>query len=390
MESDQLYNHLQSFTDFNQLVDSDHYELVPEDWVVFVTDVVGSTQAIQQGRYKEVNTMGAATIASVQNTLKGFNFPFVFGGDGASLIVPQKYSAQVANELISLKATAQKEFDLELRVASMKVQEVHELGSVIEVAKFELVHEQSIAVFRGGGLSLVDQRVKQTPEKYSVQIQSQDKPASLQGLSCRWQPIKTQKGEIVSLLIEANSPNLTKTYTEVIHHLEKILGRSLEEANPVNLETTKYHSFFENLKSELKTKSHLKKGWIQCVIELAVCTWSFSLNLVNPFFESKKYKKSIRNHSDFRKFDDMLRLVLDCSELQKKQIISFLEECYFDGEIYYGLHSSEHALMTCYVPSTKEGGHIHFIDGDNGGYAMAAKQLKSQKNLASQKSYLAA
>ena len=34
--------------------------------------------------------------------------------------------------------------------------------------------------------------------------------------------------------------------------------------------------------------------------------------------------------------------------------------------------------MTCVVPSYKDGTHIHFIDGGDGGYAMAAKQLKAQ------------
>ena len=38
-------------------------------------------------------------------------------------------------------------------------------------------------------------------------------------------------------------------------------------------------------------------------------------------------------------------------------------------------------LMTCYVNSVTPGNHIHFVDGDNGGYAIAAKELKSQIKL---------
>ena len=34
--------------------------------------------------------------------------------------------------------------------------------------------------------------------------------------------------------------------------------------------------------------------------------------------------------------------------------------------------------MTCYVPSFSDGKHVHFIDGGDGGYAIAAKQLKQQ------------
>ncbi len=56
----------------------------------------------------------------------------------------------------------------------------------------------------------------------------------------------------------------------------------------------------------------------------------------------------------------------------------FLEELYTNSSIYYSLHTSSSALMTCYVQSMAHGGHIHFIDGGDGGYAMAAKQLKEQ------------
>ena len=34
--------------------------------------------------------------------------------------------------------------------------------------------------------------------------------------------------------------------------------------------------------------------------------------------------------------------------------------------------------MTCYVNGLEDGQHIHFIDGGDGGYAVAAKQLKQQ------------
>lgn len=39
---------------------------------------------------------------------------------------------------------------------------------------------------------------------------------------------------------------------------------------------------------------------------------------------------------------------------------------------------SKESLVTCFVQSTDPGEHIHFVDGGDGGYAMAAKQLKTQ------------
>jgi hypothetical protein len=96
------------------------------------------------------------------------------------------------------------------------------------------------------------------------------------------------------------------------------------------------------------------------------------------FFKAAHYRQALRAHSDHRKFDDTLRMVLDCSDAQAEAIRTYLEERRVRGELCYGIHLSETALMTCYFQDAKDGQHIHFIDGGDGGYAMAAKQLKRQ------------
>ena len=68
----------------------------------------------------------------------------------------------------------------------------------------------------------------------------------------------------------------------------------------------------------------------------------------------------------------------DNEEVLRAEIRSYLESLYQEQEIFYGLFESDTSLMTCYVHSLDDGHHIHFIDGGDGGYAMAAKQLKAQ------------
>ena len=46
------------------------------------------------------------------------------------------------------------------------------------------------------------------------------------------------------------------------------------------------------------------------------------------------------------------------------------------GDILYGLHDSDRALMTCFVRSLTQ--HAHSIDAGDGGYAEAAAQLKAK------------
>jgi len=74
----------------------------------------------------------------------------------------------------------------------------------------------------------------------------------------------------------------------------------------------------------------------------------------------------------------MLRLTVDCSGGERKEIRSFLESQRQEGRLFYGLHESDHSLMTCFVNNLESGGHLHFIDGAEGGYTQAAADLKKQ------------
>src|SRR4026209_280567 len=85
--SDDFYRTAPTFRDFRLVADAISLSSLPQDWLIGVADVEQSTKAIQDKRYKAVNMAGAAVIAAVANALGGRDFPFVFGGDGASFAV---------------------------------------------------------------------------------------------------------------------------------------------------------------------------------------------------------------------------------------------------------------------------------------------------------------
>ena len=85
--NEDFYGRIPVFHGFARLMDPALYVPLPGDWVVGVADIVDSTKAIAGQRYKAVNMAGAAVIAAVTNALEGREFPFVFGGDGASFAV---------------------------------------------------------------------------------------------------------------------------------------------------------------------------------------------------------------------------------------------------------------------------------------------------------------
>jgi hypothetical protein len=70
-------------------------------------------------------------------------------------------------------------------------------------------------------------------------------------------------------------------------------------------------------------------------------------------------------------------MVVDLTEDQQAAIISRLDAMRTSGDLFYGVHAAAEALMTCLVWD-RDRDHLHFVDGADGGYAMAAKQLKAQ------------
>ncbi|MFO8042765.1 MAG: DUF3095 family protein, partial [Alkalispirochaeta sp.] len=71
------------------------FEPVPADWIVVATDVVNSTGAIEAGHYKDVTVAGAISTISIANITGSLQFPFFFGGDGMTFMLPGSYREQV-------------------------------------------------------------------------------------------------------------------------------------------------------------------------------------------------------------------------------------------------------------------------------------------------------
>ena len=375
MNSKNFYQNLKSFADFLNITDDSYFTRVPDSWHVVITDVKNSTAAIESGRYKEVNTIGAAAIACINNCLNEEEVPYVFGGDGATILISSENLQTAAQHLSGLKRLAKERFELELRICQVPVSELYGKGARVEVARHELSHGKCVAVFRGGGLALAEELIKENPDKYDIDT-STAQTASLKGLSCRWKPIPAKRGKIISLLLLSRKSD--SIYTDFLEKLNEIYQGDLASANPINLDKLEYYSVNECRRDEIRYQFKMGQFFGRFMeIILAVLIFKYKA----PIFKTASYTAAMRSHSDYRKFDDMLRMVLDCSSKQVEQIENCLKELYKDEEIYYGLFESNSALMTCYVNSTKDGKHVHFVDGSDGGYAKAAIQLKEQIKL---------
>ena len=378
MASTDFYQQLPGFRDFAGITDDGNFRAAPRDWKVIITDVKDSTGAIEAGRYKDVNTIGAASIVAAHNALGRLEFPYVFGGDGAALLIPPEYEAQTAEQLLALQQLARGQFGLELRAGLVGVDELLAEGAAVDVAKFVLVEGRSVAIFRGGGLSLAETKVKASEEAYALKDEGSG-TCDLHRLSCRWRPIPPQRGRALSLLVAARGDDPVSSYAQVLDALAGILDGRLDQANPIHLPQMSYHSVAECYRHEKRMHaSAWSFAFLRRLTEIVCAVLVFRFGVHPLVFSPRRYATSMAAHSDYRKFDDMLRMILDCSPEQIARIRACLEELHRGGRIYYGLHESDHALMTCFVDGLTDGEHVHFVDGGDGGYALAAKGLKAQ------------
>ncbi|MBA5776325.1 DUF3095 domain-containing protein [Stappia sp. F7233] len=383
-----FYADLPVFSDFSGIGDDAAYRPLPESWSLLACDIVRSSDAIAAGRYKDVNMVGAAAIAAVLNVSKGTELPFVFGGDGAMIAVPGSLKEKASAALAGVRRMAGSVLGLALRAASFPVGDLSEAGGALRVRKFELSPGNHLAMFAGGGLEVADTLLKDEAKAAAYLIGEEvESDAALDGLSCRWEPLPARNGRIVSLMVRPTSAGLAAGYDlpALIAGLEAILGSSLVErqtgAEPVRKETLRHRFPPSGLMREVRVvgfRSGQLKTFAKALFECAAAAYAYATaRRVGPF-DPVRYVGELQQNTDFRKFDDTLRLVLDLTVAQVDVLSAYLEGEYRRGRLVYGLHGASSALMTCLVFSLEQSRHIHFVDGGDGGFSEAAREFKER------------
>jgi hypothetical protein len=120
-EADLFYASIPVFDSFGGLMEPTLYKPLPDDWTIGIADIVQSTKAIRENRYRSVNMAGAAVIAALKNALGGSDFPFVFGGDGASFAVPAQDLARAHEALAATTAWVKNDLGLVMKAALVPV-----------------------------------------------------------------------------------------------------------------------------------------------------------------------------------------------------------------------------------------------------------------------------
>lgn len=364
------------FSEFEGVTDAANYRPLPDGWVLALADIIGSTQAIAGGRYKDVNMAGASVISAVLNSVGKGDYPFVFGGDGALIALPGSLEKTARDALAAVQVWVEEDLDLMLRVAVVPVADIRAQGLDVRVARYSVSPYVTYAMFWGGGTSWAEKQMKLG--QYGVARAPAGTRPDLTGLSCRWSPIEARNGEIVSIIAVPGEGRPGQEFRDLVTGIVAITTEQNRNSHPVPADGPDLAFSIRGVNREAKATAPAGRRFRQKLfifLQLGLTVLFYKLGVPLGRFDARRYKRDVAGNSDFRKFDDGLKMTLDVDADHLRRIEALLQEAQAKGVARYGLHRQSSALMTCFVPTPISRDHMHFIDGAAGGYAVAASQI---------------
>ena len=186
-------------------------------------------------------------------------------------------------------------------------------GLDVRVARFGPSANLSYAMFSGGGLGWADAAMKRG--EFAVPAAAPGTQPDLSGLSCRFEEIPSTRGLILSVLVVPASDADPRAFRKVIEDIIRLVEQSPDAGRPVPPGGPPLRWPPAGVEYEARAARGgplLKRR----TVVLAVTLWAyvvmrFGIKVGN--FVPKNYVQQVVENSDFRKYDDGLRMILDCT-----------------------------------------------------------------------------
>ncbi|MEI9810487.1 MAG: DUF3095 family protein [Bacteroidota bacterium] len=352
---------------------------IPGNWHVVITDIKNSTAAIQEGLHETINLVATGSIVAVLNIAykTSLTVPFFFGGDGATFIIPPTMLDTVMQALLVHRENTGTNFNLDLRVGHVPVMEIYAQGHALNVSKLRTSGLFAIPVLLGDGLMYAEKKIK-GPDYMFAALTAANRDLDLHGMQCRWDRIKPPENyfEVVSLLVTAREGvKQSLAFKKVVDSIDTIYGTP-QTRKPISVGKLKLKATLAKIGLEM----HIRMGGFKPVYLLT--NWVKTM-LGYFYFKTKRGKVYLHNlvdMSDTLIIDGRINTVISGTIRQRELLEDALGKIERDGEILYGLYISKESVMSCYVRDIHEG-HIHFVDGAEGGYTKAAGVIKQKNTL---------
>jgi len=192
----------------------------------------------------------------------------------------------------------------------------------------------------------------------------------LSGLSCRFEAMPARRGVVLSIIVQVANPDPAApeaiAYRALIEDVIRLVEESPDMARPVPEGGPPLAWPPTGL--DLEASAGQAAGtpvWLRRLKLLAHTALSYLvLRLRIPVgrFDPGRYLDQLVANSDYRKYDDGLRMTIDCGRELADAIEARLNTAAAEGIVVYGLHRQRAALMTCLTPSVYRSDHIHFLE----------------------------
>lgn len=360
------------------LASEDHFEAVPSNWHVVITDIRKSTQAVKEGLYQIINLVATGSIIAVLNIARKnkLDLPFFFGGDGATFILPPQILKEVMTALSEHQSHTQNDFQLQLRIGSVPVSKIYQSGKGLKIAKLKMEKKFSIPVVLGNGLKHADQLIKKEGG-HGHNFESSSGTLDLDGMECRWNAIKPPKKEqeVLCLLIQVPDENLqAPVFKKVLESIDQIYGAA-PKRSPIALPQLKVNASLRKVYTEMKAKL----GRFDLLYLIQNWFWTFVGKWYYRYHQNQLYYlRRLCELCDTLSVDGSINTVISGTTAQRESLLKELQQMENDNFLIFGWHVSPESIISCYVRDRLDQ-HIHFVDGVDGGYTQAAIMLKGKR-----------
>jgi hypothetical protein len=358
------------------LLEKTAFTEVPNEWNIIVTDIKNSTQAVQEGKQQLVNLAATGSIVACLNIsrAKGIDIPFFFGGDGATLLVPNEILADCLFALQLHQERCSLSFDFFLRVGHRNVGKMKEQGAQLRIAKYKRNDLHRMPIILGDALQMAERSIKASEPQKTMEQRTYN--LDLQGMECKWDKIKPpQKGnEVLSLIISAATvASQSELYSEVLKKMDLIYGEDTIR-HPISAGKLKMVHHLSRFKNEVKMKYKGVTGG-----KIAASWWrSIAGSIFTTYTRpGKNYLNDLIQLTETLLLDGSINTVITGEASQRDELLAYLDELEGANKLKYGYYTSSSSILSCFVTAVDDY-HIHFLDGDNGGYTQASKVLKAK------------
>jgi hypothetical protein len=272
---------------------------------------------------------------------------------------------------------AREELEIELRVAMVPVATIRAAGRDVRVARFAASPHCAYAMFAGGGLAWFEAEAKRGA--HGLAPAAPGARPDLSDLSCRWSVAPAAHGIILSVIVVPRGDDAR--FGPLVEEIVEMATSVQDGGRPITLASL--GAPWPGQAIALEAAAAPAAGRTRLMRRIAVAKKFFINHIFFKFkmkmgdFDGRAYVSDVAANADFRKFDDGLRMTLDCSIEFADALEQRLRSASDVAD--YGTFRQNNALLTCYVPSITDRGHVHFVDGAGGGYAMAALAMKARR-----------